>query len=199
LTLLTSQVRPLVNGQTDPNQSLRLERVVELPATATEGDLTLLVPPQLPAPVYDITVQAELLSADKKAVLAVASAPVRRMVVRHQVALRLDGPSRIETLLDPQKGTTVKLQGQIERREGLTGEVVLTLTGLPTGATAAAVTVKAGTTAFALNVVLPPGVPAGEIAGLKLSGTAIPDAKQANVRVRSRDVGLTLVVRLPAK
>jgi hypothetical protein len=69
----------------------------------------------------------------------------------------------------------------------------------PAGAQAAPVTVKAGTTAFALNVVLPPGLPAGEITGLKLSGTAVPDAKQPNVRVRSQDVELTLVLRAPAK
>lgn len=199
LTLLTSQVRPLLNGQTDPNQSLRLERPVELPAGAAEGALTLVVPPLLPAPVYDISVQAELLSTDKKTVLAVAAAPVRRMSVRHLVVVRLDGPDRVETILDPQKGATVKLQGQIERREGLTGDVTLTLTGLPAGASAAAVTVKAGTTAFAVTVVLTPGVPAGEVTGLKLSATAVPNVKQPNVRVRSRDVGLTLVVQAPAK
>src|SRR5207253_2141513 len=45
LTLLTSQLRPLLNGQTDPNQSLRLEKPVELAAAAVNGDLTVLVPP----------------------------------------------------------------------------------------------------------------------------------------------------------
>jgi hypothetical protein len=195
LSLLTSRRPPLVNGQPDPNQSLRLEKPVELPAAATDGNLTVLVPPQLPGPVYDVTVEAELLAPDKKTVLAVAYAPVRRMVVRHQVVVRLDGPNRIESVVDPRKGATVKLQGQVERREGLAGDVILTLTGLPAGASAAAVTVKAGSTAFALNLVLPPGLPAGEISGLKLSGTATPDAKQPNIRVRSRDVELTLVVK----
>src|SRR5262249_58488684 len=36
LTLMTSQLRPLVNGATDPNQSLRLEKPVELPATPAD-------------------------------------------------------------------------------------------------------------------------------------------------------------------
>ena len=200
LTLLTSQLRPILNGVTDPAQSLRLEKPVEIPAMATDGDLSLIVPALPVAPVFDVTVQAELLAADKKTVLAVAYAPVRRMAVRHQIVVKLDGPARIETNLDPKVATTVKVAGQIERREGLTGDVALTLTGLPANVTApAAVTVKASATAFTFNVVLPPATPVGEMAGLKISGTAIADAKVPNVRVRSRDVDLTLVLRQPAK
>ncbi len=197
LTLLTSQVRPIVNGRLDPNQTLRLEKAVELPAASTDGNLVLLVPPQPVSPVYDVTVLAELLAPDKKT-LQTAYAPVRRMTVRHQVVVRLAGPSRIETTPNPKTGATVKVEGQIERRENLTSAVVLTLTGLPGGGRVAPATVKAGTTAFALNVVLPPGVAPGEITGLKLSATAVLDAKQPNIRVRSRDVDLTLVIK-PAK
>ncbi len=199
LTLMTSQLRPILNGVTDPNQALRLEKPVELPATATDGDLSVLVPALPVAPVYDVTVQAELLTADKKTVVAVAYAPVRRMAVRHQVVVLLDGPPRIETTLDPKTGATIKLAGKVERREGLTGDVVLTLTGLPAGASAAAVTVKAAESAFLVNLVLPPAAAASEIAGLKLSATAAADAKQPNIRVRSRDVDVIVVVRPPAK
>ncbi len=199
LTLLTSQLRPLVNGVTDPAQSLRLEKPVELPATATDGDLSVLVPPLPLAPVYDVTVQAELLTPDKKTILAVAYAPVRRMLVRNQVVVKLDGPARIEATIDPKIAVTVKIAGQVERREGLTGDIALTLTGLPAGASAAPVTVKDGTTAFVISVVLPPTTPAGEVSGLKLSGTAAADAKQPNIRVKSRDVDVTIVVKTPAK
>ncbi len=205
LTLLTSQFRPLLpTGQTDPNQALRIAAPVELPAVAaggsatpvvTDGELSVVVPAVLFAPVYDVTVQAELLTADKRTVLAVAYAPVRRMAVRHQVVVSLDGSARLETTLNPTMAVTVKLTGKIDRREGLTGDVALTLTGLPPGVTAAAVTVKASDTAFALNVVLPPGTQPGEITGLKLSGTAVADPKQPNVRVASRDVDVTLVVK----
>jgi hypothetical protein len=195
LTLLTSQSRPMVNGQLDPNQALRVEKPVELAATATDGDLTLLVPPVLGAPVYDVTVQAELLTADRRTVLATAFAPVRRMLVRHHVVVRLDGPPRLESVLDSKTGASVKVQGQLERREGFTGDVALTLTGFPSGARADPVTVKTGVTAFSLNLVLPPNLTPGESPGLVLSATAAPDAKQPNIRVRSRDVQLTLVVR----
>jgi hypothetical protein len=199
LTLLTSQLRPLVNGVTDLNQSLRFEKPIELAAAATDGDATVLVPPQPFAQQYDVTIQAELLTPDRARVLAVAYAPVRRMLVRHSVVVRLDGPAKIATTLDPKVGATVKLQGQVERREGLTTDVALALTGLPPGVRADAVTVKTGVTTFTLNVILPPGQPAGEITGLKLVGTAPADAKQPAILVRSREVELSLVVRPPAK
>ena len=73
------------------------------------------------------------------------------------------------------------------------------LTGLPAGAKADPVTVKADATEFAVNVASACHDPAGEIKGLKLSGSGAPDAKQPNVRVRSRDVELTLVLKQPAK
>jgi hypothetical protein len=200
LTLLTSQLRPsLPNGLPDPQQVLRIAAPVELPAMATDGELSVVVPPVLFAPVYDLMVQAELLTADKQKVLTVVSTPVRRMAVKHQIVVNLDGSARIETTASPTMATTVKVTGKVERREGLTGEVALTLTGMPPGVAAAPVNVKAGDTAFVLNVVLPPGTQAGAIAGLKLSGTGVADPKQPNVRVRSRDVDITLIVKQPTK
>jgi hypothetical protein len=124
---------------------------------------------------------------------------VKRLAVRQSLILTVEGTGRIEAKLDPKMGATVPVKGKVERREGLTGDVALTLTGLPPGARADAVTVKAGVSEFTINVVLPPNLPTGEVKGLKLSGTAAPDAKQPNVRVRSREVELTLVVQTAAK
>jgi hypothetical protein len=199
LTLLTSQLVPLVNGQPDPNQSLRPERPVELAAKVSEGELTMLVPPQLAAEVYDVTVQAELIAADRRTVLATAYAPVRRLPVRLPVVVQLEGPARITAKLDPKTGTSVEIKGKVERREGFTGDVAVSLTGLPPGARADAVTVKAGATTFAVKVVLPPNLAAGEVKGLKLAGAAAPDPRQPNVRIRSREVELTLVLQSPLK
>lgn len=195
LTLLTSQSVPVLNGKPNPNQVLRLEKATELPAKANTGEVPILVPPQLPASAYDVTVQAELLAPDKKAVLAVAYAPVRRFEVRVPLVVQLDGPTRLEAALNAKTGATLKLKGQVERREGLATDVTITLIGLPAGARANPVTVKAGATAFTVDVVLPPNLPAGEIKGMKLQATAPVNPKQPNVRVRSRDVELTLVVR----
>jgi hypothetical protein len=198
LTLITSQPPLLINGQPDPNRALRQEKPIELAANANEGEVTLILPPDLPAPYYDVTLQAELLKTDKRTVLATAYTPVRRLPVRMPVVVQLAGAPQVEVELDPQKGATVTIPGKIERREGLTGDVVLGVTGLPAAARADAVTVKADATDFVVNVVLPANVAAGEYKGLKLSATGTPDPKQPNVRVKSREVELALVVKAAA-
>ncbi|MGE5193062.1 MAG: hypothetical protein ACM3U2_11230 [Deltaproteobacteria bacterium] len=195
LTLMTSQPPLLVNGQPDPNRALRQEKPVELAANVSEGTVTLLLPPGLPAPFYDVTVQAELLKTDKRTVLATAYTPVRRLPVRMPVVVQLAGAPQVEAQLDPQKGATVMISGKIERREGLTGDVVLGVTGLPAAARADAVTVKADATDFAVNLVLPANFAPGEYKGLKLSATGTPDPKQPNLRVRSREVEFALIVK----
>ena len=198
LALLTSQAMPLVNNQPDPNKAIRQEKPIEIAANVANGDVTALVPVDLAAPSYDLTIQAELLAADKK-VLATAFTPVQRMAVRMPLIVKLAGPSRIEALYDGKKATTLKIPGKIERLAGFKSEVALALTGLPAGAKADAVTVRADATDFVVNVTLPPTVPAGEIKGVKLSGSFAPDAKQPAVRVRSRDVEVTLILTAPAK
>jgi hypothetical protein len=194
LTLLTSQVRPILNGVLDPAQALKLEKPAEIGGKGNDGEVTVLVPALLLCPVYDVTVQAELMTPDKKTVLAVAFAPVRRMGVKVPLVVKLDGPARIEAAVDPKAGAMVKIAGQVERKEGIASDVTLTLTGLPAGASAAPVTVKMGTTAFAFNVVLPANQAVGEIKGLKITATAPADPKTPAVVVRSREVELTLVI-----
>ena len=194
LTLLTSQNTPILNNQPDPNKALRQDKLGELAANVNMGDVTMLVPPELAAPTYDVTVQAELLDAAKK-VLATAYTPVRRLPVVSPLVVKLNGPTRIESPFDAKKGASIKLQGKIERREGLKTDVALALTGLPTGAKADAVTVKADASDFAVNITFPPTVAPGEIKGVKISGSYAPDGKTPNVRVRSRDVDVTLVLK----
>jgi hypothetical protein len=110
------------------------------------------------------------------------------------VLVKLTTP-RIDVALDAMSGATVVATGKIERREGLAGDVVVNLTGLPAGATAEAITVKADASDFLLNIKLPANTPAGELKGLKLSATGSPDTNQPNVKVTSRPVDLLLVVQ----
>ena len=116
------------------------------------------------------------------------------MNVKMPVLVKLTTP-RIDVALDAATGATVVATGKIERREGLTGDVVVNLAGLPAGATAEAITVKADATDFLLNIKLPANTPAGELKGLKLSATGSPDANQPAVKVTSRPVDLLLVVQ----
>jgi hypothetical protein len=199
LTLLTSQPPILVNNQPDPNRSIRAEKPVELGAKVEVSELTALFPPELPADAYDLAVQAELLSPDKQRVLATAFTPVRRVPVRLPVSLALTSPTKIEAKLDPKTGANVEITGEVVRAEGVSGDVVVALTGLPPGIPVNPVTVKAGETKFTVKVTLPPTAPPGELSGVKLSASVAPDPKQPNVRVKSRDVELTLLVQAVPK
>lgn len=192
LTLLTNQAPPLANGQPDLNKTLRAEAAVEVPAANVDGTLSLVIPAELPRTYYDAAIQADLLSANKQNVLATSFTPVRRLMVKHQLAVQIVNP-RIEAKLDTAAAVMVKLDGKIERREGLTGEIVVTLAGLPGGISAPAVTIKADAVDFAINVAVPANARPGETKGLTLFATAA-DPKQPNIRLRSRDVELTLNV-----
>jgi hypothetical protein len=192
LVLLASQAPPLTNGQPDPNRALRAERPVELAAKAADGELPLVIPAELPADSYQIAVQAELLSADKQRVLATAVTPVRTLPVKLPVAVRAETP-KVEAKLDA-KGAMIEVKGTAERLNGFAGDIAVSLAGLPPGVPVPApVTVKAGETAFAIKLALPPATSPGEVK-LKLSATAAPDPKQPNIRVKSRDVTVTLNV-----
>ncbi len=195
LTLFTNQAPPLTNGQPDINKTLRAEAAVEVPAANVDGAVSLLIPPELPRTYFDASIQAELLSADKQKVLATSFTPVRRLMVKHQLVVQLVAPPRIEAKLDKAAGAMIKVDGKIERREGLTGEVVVTLVGLPPGVSAGAVTIKADAVDFSINLVVPANARPGETKGLTLFATAA-DPKQPNIRLRSRDVDLTLNVTL---
>ncbi|QDU30885.1 hypothetical protein ETAA8_60340 [Anatilimnocola aggregata] len=194
LSLLTSQSVTLVNKQPDPRSTLRVERAVELGAKLNDGDLTLLVPAELAGHAYDLAVQAELLSADKQKVLATAFTPVRRLPVQLPIEVQLASGPVMEVKLELQKGGTHKIDGKIKRSAGSSGDVVVSIAGLPAGVRAAPITLKADATDFVLEVVFPAAQPVGELAGLSLSATITPDPKQANVRVKSRDVELKLQV-----
>lgn len=195
LSLVSSQFVQLNNNnQPDPNKTLRVERAVELGAKMNEGEVSLLIPPDLADDAYDLAVQAELLSADKQKVVATSFTPVRRMPVLLPVEVQLAGEPKIDVLLDPAKGAMQKIEGTVKRRDGIAGDVTIALAGLPAGARADSPVVKADANSFSVNVVLPANQPAGEIAGLKLSATIVPDPKQANARVKSREVEIKLNV-----
>ena len=77
---------------------------------------------------------------------------------------------------------------------GFTGDVVLTLTGLPAGASIKPTTVKADATKFTIPLTFAANQAAGEVRSLLLSGNAVVDAKQPNVRVKSADLSLLVTV-----
>jgi hypothetical protein len=197
LTLLTSQAPPLVNGQPNPGAAIRLERPVELGAKVLEGEVPVVLPPDLPADAYQVAVLAELLSPDRQRVIASAVTPVRKLFVALPLVVKLDD-TRFDAPLDAKTNTVVDVSGVIERQNGFAGDVVVAITGVPPGVPVPGpLTVKGSETDFAFKLTVPPNIAAGETK-LKITASAI-DPKQPNVRVKGRDVEVILNVIPPPK
>ncbi len=84
LSLLTTQNVPLHtegNDKGKPNvaKAIRVDGTPSIAAAAAEGAVNIIVPPDLPEMPYDMVLQAELLSADGKQVVATAVTPVQRV------------------------------------------------------------------------------------------------------------------------
>jgi hypothetical protein len=190
LSLVTSQPPVVANRQVDPNRQLRIERPVEVNPGQNEPQIEMFVPAELASDSYDVAVKAELLTADKQRVIQSAYTAVRRMPVRRQLVLSLTGPAEVTAALDSKTGATVKLAGKLERREGIAGDAQISVTGLPPGARADNVSVKAGATDFEVSVILPVNAPPGRWARVKIFASA----DYQGARVRSSDVELSLQI-----
>ncbi|MBW3539315.1 MAG: hypothetical protein KY476_03525 [Planctomycetes bacterium] len=198
LALITSQNTPLLaNNQPDPNKALRAEAAVEIAPDKTDGELALIVPPELAGPVYDIALRAELLSKDKQTVLATAFTPPRRLRVVNPVGIELTGPPKIEAVIDPKTPLMLKITGSVVRRGAFTGDVALALEDLPGGVAAVPATVKADATAFEIPVTFPANFQPREVTA-KLVATTAPNPQQANVKVRSNVIELTFALSASA-
>jgi len=195
LTLLTSQFVPLASNQPDATKAIRAEKAVEIPANAADGEMSLLVPGDLPSQSYDVAIQAEVLSADKKTVLANAFTPVRRLPVFLPVALKLKS-AEVVAKLDPKLGYIADIAGTVERLEGIAGDVTLTVSGMPTGARLDPATAKVPAATVAAKLIFPATTVPGTL-GIKLIATIAPDPKLPAVVVKSREVEVT--VTIPAK
>lgn len=197
LSLITSQNIPQLNGNPDLNKAVRAEAAVEITADKLDGQLVAVTPPDLPGEIYDITVKAELMTANKQAVLATAFAPVRRLNTVNPVGLKLTGEPAFEATLDPAAGASVVVAGMVERRAGMAGAVTVTLTGLPGGVTAANVVVKPEESAFEIAIKFPATFVSVEPLLLELIGSGPPDPAQAGIVVKSKPIAINVKVTRP--
>lgn len=190
LTLIVAQNVPRVNNNPDLNRAIRLEKPIELTPEQVVGDLVALVPPDLTGPSYDVAVQGELLAADKR-VLATSFTTPRRIATLNPVGLQL-AATTLEAKLDAKTGAVVKFAGKVERRGAFAGEVTITATGQPGGVKADKITVAAGMDAFEFPVTFPANFKAGDVTGIKLAASGIPDTTKTNQIVRTKDVPITI-------
>ena len=161
-----------------------------------DGEFSVLVPGALPDIGYELAFRAELLSRDKKTVLARSVTPVRHLRLSNPIVISLTGPSRVEGTIDPKAGATVKLSGKVLRLGGMNQDVTVTLEGLPKGIAIPKAVVKAKQTDFNLEVKFPANFKPGEVKGIRLFGTG---KLIAPVNVRSKNIDVTLNLLAPKK
>ncbi|PQO44873.1 hypothetical protein [Blastopirellula marina] len=166
-SLITSQVMPQKDGKPDPSQALRLEKELTLPADQSDATLTLVTPTQLKDIAWDVAVKGELLAGDGKKVLATAESPARRFSLGSPLFLALTGEA------------VVRLKGTISRAGGFQQPVIVVANGLPKEAKSDAVEVAADQSEFTLEITLPPGIAAEQLANVKLVATAKRNGEDA--------------------
>lgn len=162
-------------------------------AAAAKNDLSLplVVPVDLTGPSIEIAFRAELLSRDKQRVLQTTCTPVRTLPIANPLKVSYGGPTPLQAKLDAKTGVTVKVAGKIERRFGLTGDVSVSVAGLPSGIAVPKVAVKADQTDFELELKFPANQAPGMISGLTLFATG-KMTPQSTLEVRSADVAVLL-------
>jgi hypothetical protein len=123
----------------------------------------------------------------------VAYTPVQELPVVNPIGLTMNEPAPIK--LDPKTGASVELTGKVQLVEGATGDVTVTLTGLPAGVPGApAATVKPGASDFKFALKLPATLKPGEYPDLKVSATGKPFGPLV---VKTRDIPVKLSVAEP--
>jgi len=147
-------------------------------------DYVLVVPADLKTVPYDLSIRAELLSADSRTTLAEAFSPPLRLAVRPPFEIAQEGLKDNTIKLDPKSGASITLAGTLKRLGEFKGETTVTLSGLPTGVTVPRATLKAAESNYKLEFKLPANFAADKLDGIKLVATATPDARRANVTVR---------------
>ncbi|MBT4865394.1 MAG: hypothetical protein HON53_09780, partial [Planctomycetaceae bacterium] len=174
------------------------EKTAVVAAATAKNDTTygVTVPADLKAGNYELAIRAELLTRDKKTVLARSVTTVRRLNVLNPIAVALNAAPKLTAQLDDKAGATVKLVGKVQRRGGQQGDVTVTLTGLPGGIAVPKVVVKANQTGFQLPIKFPANFKPASITGVKLFGTGKMDPK--GPVVRSEEVAVTINL-LPPK
>jgi hypothetical protein len=201
LRLLTTQPAPqktVKQGRRDVKvddeaRTLRLEKSVELPGNAAQATVRLAVPNDLAERPYRVALVGELLAGDGKTVLATAATPVRRLVARRAIRLAVEGETKIKAVAGD-GGETGVLKGTIQRTQGLTGPIKLSLIDLPGGYKAPTLEVPADQTSFEFAVRFPADAKPAELKDVRLFATTRTKAEDESSTVKSNEVPVTLSV-----
>ena len=158
-------------------------------AAKNEAEVAVLIPPDLVEVPHLVSFKAELLKRDRKTVESFTYLPVAKIPVVNPMALTF--PAEVSGTVESKKGGTLEIKGEIDRTDDAKGEVTVSLSGLPAGLNAPAVTVKAAERTFALKIALPAAFKAGEFPAVKISATGKP---YGQAQVKTREFPITLKV-----
>jgi hypothetical protein len=200
LSLLTTQITPrkkvkennIEREVDDIERTIRLDAAPTIAADQGEVAAKIIVPGDLPRIAYDLAIQAELLAADNKTVVATAVTPARRMTASLPMTIELAGQAPVEARAG--LGPTGKLTGKIHRTAGFSLPVNLTLVGLPKGLSSPSLTVPPEQSNFELAVAFPYGTPEGDLANVKLSAVSLIDIKNPKSEIRADEVPVAVRV-----
>ena len=174
----------------DVERTLRLESAELMDAVTSDVVAQLLVPADLPKQPWDIAIEAELVSADGKTVLASVVTPVRRIETVVPFSATLSSPPMIQAKAGD--GETGKFTGAIVRQFGFTGDLAVTLENLPKGLTAPVAIIPADKNEFELEVRFPFAVKPQKIAGATLV-VIQPPVSATSVRSASIPVEIEVI------
>jgi hypothetical protein len=179
----------------DLDRALRLEQPPMLDATTNQATLQLWVPADLGIRNWDLSVVAELLSADNKTVITSVVTPVKTLLAHVPMKIALVSEATIEARAG--EGETGHLKGTIQREAGYAMPVSVTLRGLPKGYPAPTVEVAGDVSEFDLEVRFPDGTTPAELKNIQLVGTVKPDPKKQEITFSSNTIPVTIKVVAP--
>ncbi len=167
-------------------------------ATKAKNDLPfgMFVPAELSSGTVQVAWRAELLSRDRQRVLLTVCTPAHTLPVTNPIRLTYAGPAKLSAKLDRQAGATLKLTGKVERLEGMTGDIAVTLQGLPPGIAVPRVALNAMQTDYELAVVFPANFAPTTLADVQLFATGRFDAAQP-LETRSASIAVPLELLPP--
>jgi hypothetical protein len=156
-----------------------------------KGTFAIFVPAELKESGYEVAFKAELLTRDKKTVLATRYSEVRRIPTLNPIVLQSTTADKIAAVIDAKAGATVSLAGKVNRLAGMNQDVTVSVIGLPAGIAVPKVTVKADQTDYKLDVKFPATFKPAALTGIRLFATGKMRANAA-IAVRSQELPVTI-------
>ena len=185
------------DAETKLNAALRAAKSA---AALAKNDATfsIFVPAELNEPGYEVALRAELLSRDKRTVIARSDTSVRRFKTLIPIVVSLTESDQFAGEIDPKAGLKIGITGKVERLSGMKQDVSVTLSGLPAGIAVPKVVVKPDQTDFKLEVAFPATFKTAELTNVRLFATGKMRAN-APIAVRSKELPLTIALTAKAK